>query len=121
MNALPQAADAWQIGPLQLRVLHAMWRLKAETVYDVANALNAEPGAPKLAYTTFLTVMRNLARRGILRQEKRGAGRAHRFFTRVDEDGFKTAFIRRIVAEYCDGDLEKLARYASATEQPAAQ
>jgi predicted transcriptional regulator len=108
-----------QIGPLQLRVMHAIWRHQVNTVFEVARLVNGEPGRQRLAYTTFLTVMRNLVRRGLLRQEKLGVGKAHRFFPLVDEATYKTALIRRILDDYCGGDAAVMWRYATGGEAPA--
>ena len=48
------------IGPLQVRVMHHIWSHGPSTVHDVHDALMSDPLAKRLAYTTVLTVMRNL-------------------------------------------------------------
>ncbi len=74
-----------QVGPLQLRVLHYIWKHGPSTVQTVMSALNGESGSRPLAYTTFLTVMRNLARRNLLEQKKT-TQRSHLFSPAVGED-----------------------------------
>jgi predicted transcriptional regulator len=96
--------------------MHVLWRDGVSTVYDVALALNGEPGARRLAYTTFLTVMRNLVRRGLLAQERTGAGKAHRFRPRMGEHAYKAAFLRQIVDEYFAGDTATLLRHLDAAK-----
>jgi predicted transcriptional regulator len=106
------------IGPLQLRVMHAVWKRGETTVSEVFLALNAEPGAKRLAYTTFLTVMRNLVRRGLLAQENTGLGKAHRFRPLLGEEAYKTAFLRQIVDDYFGGDTAQLLRHLDGAKVP---
>lgn len=115
---MPQDSALIHLGPLQLRVMHAIWRTRADTVQQVADHLNSEPHMPHLAYTTYLTVMRNLVRRGMLAQTKNSSGRAHSFRARIDEAQYKTAFLQYILKEYCQGDVAVLQRYVLA-EQPS--
>ena len=102
------------IGPLQIRVMHYLWVQGPSTVHDVHDALNAQPGAPSLAYTTFLTVMRNLAKRGILTQTP--GGRSHVFTPAVDERTYKTGLLRHLRHEFFGGDLRQMLNHLSADE-----
>ena len=106
------------IGPLQLRVMHVIWKRGETTVNEVFLALNGESGAKRLAYTTFLTVMRNLVRRGLLAQENTGLGKAHRFRPLLTEEAYKTAFVRQIVDDYFGGDASLLVRHLDAAKVP---
>ncbi len=100
------------IGPLQARVMQVVWsHAAAVTVHDVADGVNGANPERRLAYTTFLTVMRTLARRGLLRQE-RGLGRAHRFTATVSEDAYKRGLVSSLVRDHFNGDVEELVRYA---------
>jgi predicted transcriptional regulator len=66
------------VGYLQIRVMRFIWKTGRDvSVHEVHDALNAEPGAKKLAYTTVLTVMRNLVRRHYLSQK--ATARSHAF------------------------------------------
>ena len=103
------------IGPLQLRVMHYIWKHGPSTVHSVHDALNSEPGAPKLAYTTILTVMRNLARRKILNQN--ASGRSHVFEPLVDEDSYKLSILRQVRKELFSGDVNRLLNYLSRDEE----
>lgn len=94
------------IGPLQLRVMHYIWQHGASTVHIVHDALNNEPGAPKLAYTTILTVMRNLAKRGVLNQAP--AGRSHLFSPLITEREYKIGILRQVRADLFAGDLKRM-------------
>lgn len=99
-----------QVGPLQLRVMHYIWKHGPSTVQTVMTALNGEAGARPLAYTTFLTVMRNLARRNLLEQKKTNQ-RSHLFSAAVGEDEYKTAFIKQVFRDYFNNDLDALLKY----------
>ena len=94
------------IGPLQVKVMHHIWVKGPSTVHDVHDALMSNPVAKRLAYTTVLTVMRNLARRGFLAQT--AEGRAHRFTARVDEGTYKRQLLRQVREEVFRGDLRAL-------------
>lgn len=94
------------IGPLQLRVMHHIWEHGGCTVHDVHSSLNAEPEAPKLAYTTILTVMRNLARRNILQQKP--AGRSHMFSPEISEADYKEALLKQIGEDFFSGDHARM-------------
>jgi len=103
------------IGPLQLRVMHYIWQHGPSTVHSVHDALNGEPGAQKLAYTTILTVMRNLARRKILNQK--ASGRSHIFEPLVNEETYKMGILRGVRKELFGGDIHRLLSYLSRDEE----
>lgn len=94
------------IGPLQVKVMHHIWGKGPSTVHDVHDALMSDPAAKRLAYTTVLTVMRNLARRGFLAQA--AEGRAHRFTAKVDEGSYKRELLKQVREELFRGDLKAL-------------
>src|SRR3954470_17569991 len=102
-NIDPANKPVEQVGPLQLRVLHYIWKNGPSTVQTVMTALNGEQGTRPLAYTTFLTVMRNLARRNLLEQKKTSQ-RSHLFSAAVGEDDYKTAFIKQVFRDYFSND-----------------
>jgi predicted transcriptional regulator len=57
------------LGPLEHKVMEIVWKQKKATVYSVVEALEQEKC---LAYTTVMTVMSRLAKKGILSREKKG-------------------------------------------------
>ena len=69
------------IGELQLKVMEVIWELGDATVAEVHEALGAERS---LAYTTVLSTLRGLERRGYLAHTKEG--KAHRFHARVSRE-----------------------------------
>jgi predicted transcriptional regulator len=97
------------VGPLQIRVLHFLWRQGPATVQLVLDHLNAENSAKKqriLAYTTVLTVMRNLSRRKILAQE--ATGRAHRFSPLIEREAYQRAILAQVRNDLFNGDAQLL-------------
>jgi predicted transcriptional regulator len=102
------------IGHLQIRVMHHVWAHGPSTVHDVHDALMADPAAKRLAYTTILTVMRNLTRRGFLAQVP--SGRAHRFQARIDELDYKRQLMRHLREELFHGDLRAMLDTVAADE-----
>jgi predicted transcriptional regulator len=94
------------IGPLQVKIMHHIWRRGPSTVHDVHNELLADPAEKRLVYTTILTVMRNLVRRGFLDQTP--DGRAHRFAATIDEARYKCELLRRVRTEVFHGDLQAM-------------
>lgn len=105
------------IGHLQARILHLMWTDPSiRTVHDVHRALNAQDGAKQLAYTTALTVMRNLARRGLVAQRKTG-GRAHEFEPLVTREQYQRDFVRYALGTVFCGRSEDMRRALQFVEE----
>lgn len=63
----PTSLRTGELGELQLAVLNVLWTCGQATVREVLGAL---PGDRKPAYTTVLTVLRNLERRGLVAHEQ---------------------------------------------------
>lgn len=98
------------IGPLQLRVMNHLWKVGSGTVQEVMTVLNAQEGARPLAYTTYLTVMRNLAKRKLLDQRKT-ASKRHQFVCAIGEEEYKSAVVKTIFKDYCGNDESVLLRF----------
>ncbi len=95
--------------------MHFIWQHGPSTVHDVHSALNAHPGGKQLAYTTILTVMRNLARRKFLSQA--ADGRAHRFSPIIDERTYKLGIVRQIRKDLFAGDAKILLSYIAQDDE----
>ncbi len=93
------------LGPLQLKIMFAMWRNpEMRTVHAVHAHLNAFPTVSRpLAYTTYLTVMRNLARREFLKQSK-GTTRSDVFKPTLTEQEYVTKLLTHINTTVFGGD-----------------
>lgn len=103
------------IGPLQLRVMHFLWSQGPATVNLVQEHINQLAGSRPLAYTTILTVMRNLARRGFLSQTPQR--RSHLFTPLIDERSYKMGMLRQLRHDLFAGQVEGLLGYLSQDEE----
>lgn len=114
------------VGPLQIRVLHFLWNRGPATVHVVLDHLNSENlrnNQRRLAYTTVLTVMRNLARRKILAQH--ATGRAHSFTPLIEREAYQESVLTQTRSDLFGGDtlqlLACLARDATIPDELRAQ
>ncbi len=102
------------MGPLQTAILILMWGLPkqpgAMTVHEVHSVLNdqrVKAGLNPLAYTTILTVMRNLARRNFVSQS-RGLGRSHVFTVIVSRLDYEKRALREHLETLFANDKTKM-------------
>ena len=93
-------ADA-QLGDRELEVMTWLWANGSGTVGEVKDGL----GDP-LAYTTVLTILRNLESKGFLRRQDEG--RAHRYFPRVQQKAARRRALRRLIDTLFLGSPEAL-------------
>jgi len=91
------------LGELQLQVMEVVWRLGRATVADVHAALSADR---KIAYTTVLTTMRSLERRGMLTHET--VGKAYRYEPAVSRQTYTDASVGKLVTDLFEGRQDKL-------------
>ena len=91
------------LGELQLQVMEVVWRLGKATVADVHGELAVER---KIAYTTVLTTMRALERRGMVTHET--VGKAYLYRPAVSRDQYTDARVDRLVDNLFGGRQEKL-------------
>ncbi len=92
--------DIMTVGPLQLEILKEMWTQGiAMTVNEMHARINARyirEKRPILAYTTYLTVMRNLARRKLVSQSVVEGSRGHQFRPLISEREYKDRVLDHI-------------------------
>jgi len=103
------------LGSIQIRIMNHLWKHGGCTVHDVHQAFAADAPSKPLAYTTYLTVMRNLTRRGFLDQLK--GNRAHTFVPLIDERSYKLAQVRHARQDLCGGDVSVLLGYLAQDDQ----
>ena len=89
------------LGERELDVMTWLWAHGSGTVAEVQEGLSA-----KLAYTTVLTILRNLETKGFLRREAEGRG--HRYFTRVQQKAARRRALRRLIDTLFLGSPEAL-------------
>jgi len=83
-----------QLGPLEQRVLDCLWRQRTPvTVRQVRSALGSE-----LAYTTVMTTLDRLFKKGLL--ERQSDGRAYRYTARATREAFGASQLRAVLARF---------------------
>ncbi|MEO5816190.1 MAG: BlaI/MecI/CopY family transcriptional regulator [Gemmatimonadaceae bacterium] len=93
--------DAVSLGERELDVMTVLWQQSSGTVAEVQEAL----GTP-LAYTTVLTILRNLEVKGFVRRKEEG--RAHRYFPKVKQRAAQQRALRRLIDTLFLGSPEAL-------------
>ncbi|MFI5231483.1 MAG: BlaI/MecI/CopY family transcriptional regulator [Gemmatimonadales bacterium] len=78
------------LGERELDVMAILWTHGSGTVGEVKRRLSA-----KLAYTTVLTILRNLETKRYVRHEEEG--RAHRYFPRVAQGAAQKSALTRLI------------------------
>jgi predicted transcriptional regulator len=99
-----------QLHELESEVMEELWEGGERTVREVLDALNARR-SPHRAYTTILTVMQRLHRKGMLRREWRD--RRHVYVPALSRDEYAEAQVDALLSEYGDVALAHFAREMS--------
>src|SRR5580698_3680853 len=88
-------------GDRELDVMAVLWERGSGTVSEVRERLSA-----KLAYTTVLTILRNLEAKEFVSHEDEG--RAHRYFPRVQQRSARRSALSRLLDTLFEGSPEQL-------------
>lgn len=89
------------LGKRELDVMRVLWEMGSGTVADVRERLPAD-----LAYTTVLTILRNLEEKSYV--SRVAEGKAHRYSPRVDRLAARRSAIARVVDTLFHGAPEEL-------------
>lgn len=89
------------LGARELDVLKVLWSHGPSTVSDVRSRLPA-----RLAYTTVLTILRNLDAKEMVGHAEEG--RAHRYFARIERGAVQESAVGRVVDTLFGGKFESL-------------
>ena len=89
--------------PLELECLRVLWQIGEGTVHDVRETLAERR---ELAYTTVMTLLDRLARKGTVSRTK--SGRSFLYAPAVARDVLRQAALRELVDAYFDGDPQSL-------------
>lgn len=93
--------DDFVLGDRELDVMGVLWELGSGTVTEVRERLPAD-----LAYTTVLTILRNLEAKGFLHHESEG--KAHRYFPSVARRVARRTAVTRLIDKLFHGSPEQL-------------
>ena len=92
--------------PAEFEIMGVLWRLESATVREVHAALLPTRG---LAYTTVMTVMDKLHRKGALLQQRRG--RAYYYTVQLGRLEALHQRIQHLVDDYFEGSADQLRQY----------
>ena len=101
--------------PLELCCLTALWSLEEGNVKDVQRIVAL---SRPLAYTTIMTVLDRLVRKGKITRRK--VGRAFVYAPQASRDAMRRAAIRELLDGFFDGSEEQLMRFLQPPGEPAA-
>jgi len=85
----------------EMDIMNVLWRMGSGTVSEVQKGL-----ADDLAYTTVLTILRTLEKKGHLRHETEG--RAHRYLPLVEKAEAQEGAVKRVTRKLFSGSPELL-------------
>jgi predicted transcriptional regulator len=95
--------------PLELLCLNALWSLEQGSVKDVRQFV---AGSRALAYTTVMTVLDRLARRGLITRRK--AGRAFVYAPAVSRDAMRRLALKEFLDSYFESSQDQLLQFLQA-------
>lgn len=86
------------LGETEMEVLHHVWQLEEASVNDVRNRILKER---KIAYTTIMTVMKNLAEKGFLQYRKEG--KSYVYSPAQKPENVRSGLVKNIVQKVFKG------------------
>lgn len=102
------------LAPLELDCMNTLWPLGEATVRDIRDRLADR--RPR-AYTTIMTIMDRLARKGVV--ERRKSGRAYIYRARLTADDARSQALTQLIDNFFSGSKETLlAQLNGAALQP---
>ena len=90
-----------ELAPLELDCMNILWPIGEGTVRQIRDRLAAV--RPR-AYTTIMTIMNRLARKGVV--ERRKAGRAYRYRPNLSADEARAHALGQVVENFFGGSTE---------------
>ena len=99
------------LAPLELDCLRALWPMGEGTVRDIHEAL--QPNTPR-AYTTIMTILDRMARKGIVSRKK--SGRAWMYSPNISAASARAKAVERLVEHFFAGSPEALVLQLSKPE-----
>ena len=92
-----------ELAPLELDCMTALWLLGEGTVREIRESL--APRKPR-AYTTIMTIMDRLARKGIV--ERQRAGRAWKYRASLSKEDARAHAVAQVVENFFGGSVEAM-------------
>jgi BlaI family transcriptional regulator, penicillinase repressor len=91
------------LAPLELDCMNTLWPMGEATVREIRDRL--APRRPR-AYTTIMTIMDRLARKGVV--ERRKVGRAYKYVPQLSADDARAQALGQVVASFFGGSKEAM-------------
>jgi len=108
------AASSKNLPPaLELTCLQALWRLGEGTVHDVRKAISKER---ILAYTTVMTLLGRLEKRGFVTRCK--PGRWYIYRPKVSRDALREHALKQLLDGFFDGSADALLNFLRQPREP---
>jgi BlaI family transcriptional regulator, penicillinase repressor len=101
--------------PLELLCLRALWSLQEGSVKQVRKVVSE---SRSLAYTTIMTVLDRLVRKG--KVSRRKIGRAFVYTPQESRQEMRRVAVRELLEGFFDGSEEELLRFLGRAEEPRA-
>ena len=98
----------------ELDCMRAIWEIGRGTVREIRARLDEEN---PLAYTTVLTLMDRLHRKGVVRRERRGKAFCYSPLYKADEA--RRDAVRRVLETYFEGSRSSLVRFLEMPSPPS--
>ena len=102
-NRRPVKHSLLDLAPLELDCMNTLWPLGEATVREIRDRLAARRAR---AYTTIMTIMDRLARKGVV--ERRKAGRAYVYRPRLTAEEARAHALVQVVENFFGGSKEAL-------------
>jgi BlaI family penicillinase repressor len=99
----PPRRSVLDLAPLELDCMNTLWPIGEATVREIRDLL--APRRPR-AYTTIMTIMDRLARKGIVERKK--VGRAYIYRANLSADEARSQALGQVVENYFGGSKEAL-------------
>ena len=99
----PPRRSVLDLAPLELDCMNTLWPIGQGTVREIRDLL--APRRPR-AYTTIMTIMDRLARKGIV--ERRKVGRAYIYRPNLSAEEARAQALGQVVENYFGGSKEAL-------------
>ena len=99
----PPRRSVLDLAPLELDCMNTLWPMGEGTVREIRDRLAAR--RPR-AYTTIMTIMDRLARKGVV--ERRKVGRAYFYRPHLSAEDARSQALRQVVENFFDGSTEAL-------------
>lgn len=101
-------ASKGEMGELQIAVMKILWQRGSATVHEVLGDMTKDPPP---AYTTVLTVLRNLEKRELVQHDEIVNSRMYRYRPTVSADDLTTSTLTHIIDTLFDGSACSMLLY----------